>query len=96
MRSLSDEQPEATYGGRHVSGQHPDPRPPSPRRADRLHPAPNEYAGRLDEFRQSVFAHLVGMEQAKPTRLRLLLAAETRPEGVRELLVREQPSESAT
>ena len=51
---------------------------------------PNEYAGRLEDFRQGVFAHLVGMERPEPTRLRLLLAADTAPEAVRELLVREQ------
>jgi len=51
---------------------------------------PNEYAGRLEDFRQGVFAHLVGMERPEPTRLRLLLAADTDPEAVRELLVREQ------
>ena len=51
---------------------------------------PNEYAGRLDDFRQGVFAHLVGMERPEPTRLRLLLAGDADPEAVRELLVREQ------
>jgi hypothetical protein len=51
---------------------------------------PNELAGRLEDFRQGVFAHLVGMERPEPARLRLLLAADTDPEAVRELLVREQ------
>ena len=51
---------------------------------------PNEYAGRLDDFRQGVFAHLVGMERPEPTRLRLLLVGDADPEAVRELLVREQ------
>ena len=51
---------------------------------------PNEYAGRLEDFRQGVFAHLVGMELPEPTRLRLLLAGDADPEAVRELLVREQ------
>lgn len=51
---------------------------------------PNEYAGRLEDFRQGVFAHLVGMERPEPTRLRLLLAGDADPETVRELLVREQ------
>ena len=51
---------------------------------------PNEYAGRLEDFRHGVFAHLVEMERPEPTRLRLLLAAGTDPEAVRELLVREQ------
>jgi len=51
---------------------------------------PNEYAGRLEDFRQGVFAHLVGMERPEPTRLRLLLAGSADPEAVRELLVREQ------
>ena len=50
----------------------------------------NEYAGRLEDFRQGVFAHLVGMERPEPTRLRLLLAGDADPEAVRELLVREQ------
>jgi hypothetical protein len=51
---------------------------------------PNEYAGRLEDFRQGVFAHMVGMERPEPTRLRLLLAGDADPEAVRELLVREQ------
>jgi hypothetical protein len=51
---------------------------------------PNEYAGRLDDFRQGVFAHLRGMERPEPTRLRLILSGDTDPEAVRELLVREQ------
>ena len=52
--------------------------------------SPNEYAGRLEDFRRGVFTHLVGMERPDPTRLRLLLAGEADPETVRELLVREQ------
>jgi hypothetical protein len=51
---------------------------------------PNEYAGRLDDFRHGVFAHLRGMERPEPTRLRLILADNVDPEAVRELLVREQ------
>ena len=51
---------------------------------------PNEYAGRLDDFRQGVFVHLRGMERPEPTRLRLFLADDVDPEAVRELLVREQ------
>ena len=51
---------------------------------------PNEDAGRLTDFRQGVFAHLVGMERPGPTRLRLILAGDADPEAVRELLVREQ------
>ena len=51
---------------------------------------PNEYAGRLEDFRQVVFAHLVGMERPEPTRLRLILAGDIDPEAVRELLIREQ------
>jgi hypothetical protein len=52
--------------------------------------SPNEYAGRLDDFRQGVFSHLDGMERPEPTRLRLLLTGGADPETVRELLVREQ------
>ena len=60
-----------------------------------LHPAPctlhpNEYAGRLEAFRQGVFTHMVGMERPEPTRLRLILTSDTNPEAVRELLLREQ------
>jgi hypothetical protein len=51
---------------------------------------PNEYAGCLEDFRQGMFTRLVGMERPEPTRLRLLLAGDTDPEVVRELLVREQ------
>jgi hypothetical protein len=51
---------------------------------------PNEYAGRLDDFRQGVFVHLRRMERPEPTRLRLILANDVDPEAVRELLVREQ------
>ena len=51
---------------------------------------PNDYAGRLADFRQTVFSRLTGMERPEPTRLRLLLAAGTDPGTVRELLVREQ------
>jgi hypothetical protein len=51
---------------------------------------PNEYAGRLEDFRRGVFTHLVGMERPEPTRLRLILAGDTDPEEVRELLIREQ------
>ena len=52
--------------------------------------SPNEFAGRLDDFRQGVFRHLVGMQRPEPTRLRLTLAADADPEAVRALLVREQ------
>ena len=51
---------------------------------------PNDYAGRLADFRRTVFSRLSGMERPEPTRLRLLLAAGTDPGTVRELLVREQ------
>ena len=51
---------------------------------------PNQYAGRLEDFRQGVFAHLVGMQRPEPARLRLLLNAEADPEAVRALLAREQ------
>jgi hypothetical protein len=51
---------------------------------------PNEYARRLEDFRQGVFTHLRGMERPEPTRLRLLLAGDVDPEAVRALLVREQ------
>jgi hypothetical protein len=51
---------------------------------------PNEYAGRLEDFRLGVFTHLVGMERPEPARLRLVLAGDTDPEAVWELLVREQ------
>ena len=51
---------------------------------------PNEYAGRLEDFRRGVFTHLIGMERPGPTRLRLNLAGDTDPEAVRDLLVREQ------
>jgi hypothetical protein len=50
----------------------------------------NEYAGRLEDWRQSVFSHLVGMERPEPTRLRLILAGDTDPAVLRDLLVREQ------
>ena len=52
--------------------------------------SPNDYAGRLDEFRQGVFAHLTGIERPDPARLRLLLDGSADPAAVRELLVREQ------
>ena len=51
---------------------------------------PNDYAGRLEDFRQGVFAHLVGMQRPEPARLRLLLDAEADPVAVQALLVREQ------
>jgi hypothetical protein len=51
---------------------------------------PNQYGGRLEEFRREVFTRLVGMERPEPTRLRLLLAADADPEAVGALLVREQ------
>jgi hypothetical protein len=52
--------------------------------------SPNDYAGRLEEFRQGVFAHLVGTQRPRPDRLRLLLAGDADPEAVAELLAREQ------
>ncbi len=52
--------------------------------------SPNQYAGRLDDFRHGVFSHLAEMERPEPTRLRLTLDAGADPEAVRELLVREQ------
>jgi hypothetical protein len=70
-----------------VSIHGPAPAPDGPI-ACTLHP--NEYAGRLEDFRVGVFAYLVGMERPEPTRLRLILAGDTDPEAVRELLVREQ------
>jgi hypothetical protein len=51
---------------------------------------PNEYAGRLDNFRGGVFDHLVEMERPEPTRLRLTLTSDADSEAVRALLVREQ------
>ena len=51
---------------------------------------PNEYAGRLDNFRGGVFDHLAGMERPEPTRLRLTLTGDADPGRVGELLVREQ------
>jgi hypothetical protein len=52
--------------------------------------SPNQYAGRLDDFRQGVFQHLVAMERPEPTRLRLTLTGDADLEQVGELLVREQ------
>jgi hypothetical protein len=52
--------------------------------------SPDDHAGRLADFRRSLFSRLVGMERPEPTRLRLLLAADADPATVRELLVREQ------
>ena len=52
--------------------------------------SPNDYAGRLEDFRRRVFTHLVQLERTEPTRLRLVLAGGADPEAVRELLVREQ------
>jgi hypothetical protein len=52
--------------------------------------SPNQYAGRLDDFREGVFAHLAVMERPEPTRLRLTLTGDADPQAVRELLVREQ------
>jgi hypothetical protein len=51
---------------------------------------PDEFAGRLDDFRREVFDQLVALERPQPTRLRLILSADASPEAVRELLVREQ------
>jgi hypothetical protein len=51
---------------------------------------PNEYGGRLEDFRQGVFADLVGLERPAPTRLRLILAGDADLGAVRELLTREQ------
>ncbi|MDF2743781.1 MAG: hypothetical protein K0S88_5158 [Actinomycetia bacterium] len=67
--------------------QHPAPAPDGPI-ACTLHP--NDYAGRLADFRHGVFAHLTGMERPEPARLRLLLDGSADPATVRELLVREQ------
>jgi hypothetical protein len=52
--------------------------------------SPDDHAGRLEDFRRSMFSRLVGMERPEPTRLRLLLAAGADPGAVRELLAREQ------
>jgi hypothetical protein len=52
--------------------------------------SPNQYAGRLDDFRQGVFRHLTELERPEPTRLLLTLDVGFDPEAVAELLVREQ------
>jgi hypothetical protein len=52
--------------------------------------SPNDFAGRLDDFRRGVFAHLRGIERPAPNRLRLILAADAGVETVRDLLLREQ------
>ncbi len=51
---------------------------------------PNDFAGRLEDFRQGVFGYLRGMERPEPTRLRLILAEDAGLEAVRGLLIREQ------
>jgi hypothetical protein len=51
---------------------------------------PNDFAGRLEDFRQGVFGYLRGMERPEPTRLRLILAEDAGLETVRDLLIREQ------
>jgi len=51
---------------------------------------PNDFAGRLEDFRQGVFTHLRGIQRPEPARLRLILAADADPEAVWELLAREQ------
>lgn len=50
----------------------------------------DRFAGRLDAFRQEVFDHLQAMERPTPARLRLVLAAGTDPERIRDLLLHEQ------
>jgi hypothetical protein len=50
----------------------------------------DDVAGRLEDFRRGVFAHLRGMQRPEPTRLRLILAGGADVEAVRALLVREQ------
>jgi hypothetical protein len=50
----------------------------------------DQFAGRLDAFRQEVFDHLQAMERPTPARLRLVLTAGTDPERIRALLLREQ------
>ena len=52
--------------------------------------SPNEYAGRLGDFRHGVFHHMVALERPEPTRLRLTLDPGADSGRVRELLVREQ------
>jgi hypothetical protein len=51
---------------------------------------PNDFAGRLEDFRQGVFGHLRRMERPEPTRLRLVLAEAAGLETVQDLLIREQ------
>jgi len=51
---------------------------------------PNQYAGRLDDFRHGVFKHVAELERPESTRLRLTLTGDADPEAVRELLIREQ------
>jgi hypothetical protein len=46
--------------------------------------SPNDYAARLEDFRQVVSIHLVEMRRTEPTRRRLLLAGDADPEAVRE------------
>lgn len=51
---------------------------------------PNDFAGRLEDFRRGVFTHLRAIERLEPARLRLILAGDADPVAVRELLAREQ------
>jgi hypothetical protein len=69
----------------HVPIHRPAPAPDGPIACT---PSPNEYAGRLEDFRHGVFTIWSSWSGPPPTRLRLLLAGD--PEAVRELLVREQ------
>ena len=52
--------------------------------------SPNEFAGRLEGFRQLFAAHLGGIERPTPTRLRLVLSAAAGLDRVRDLMAREQ------
>ena len=63
---------------------------PAPDRPIACTLSPNDYAGRLEDFRHGVFSHLAEMERPEPTRLRLTLSGDAGPETVAELLVREQ------
>jgi hypothetical protein len=52
--------------------------------------SPNDVAGRLQEFRGSLFAHLQRLERPEPTRLSLVLGGDADPEAVTAVLAREQ------
>jgi hypothetical protein len=50
----------------------------------------DQFAGRLDAFHREVVGHLRTIQRPVPARLRLVLAGDADPEGIRSLLVREQ------